>query len=62
MLFCLYNERNWIEKAVTKTDLVAHHIESRGRWKPGRQQSYYPIPSELRFPKALKVGASAQAA
>ena len=57
-----YNKENRIEKAMTKTDLKHGHTESRGRWKPGRLVSKYPIPSELKRPKALRVGASAYAA
>jgi len=38
---------------MTKTDLNARLIESRGRWKPGREASDNPIPSELEHPKAF---------
>ena len=38
---------------MTKTDLKVEPIESRGGWKPGGKPSKYPIPSELKRPKAF---------
>lgn len=49
-----YDWENQIEKAMTKTDLAQRFSESRGWWKPGRQQLNNPIPSELKSPKHCK--------